>query len=199
MVIRLLRQMKALGIGPIWVALRSQGKAAALAMVGDPHVHCFFVKTPSSMHTLWEVSKRMVLTSHEHLFVSMVDTIIKEEDLKNYVRFCASLKPNESAILITPFIDDERPLFVSIDDSGAIVDIGSQRGGLVTSGMYCLSHKVFGCLEDCINVGMHRMRNFLSYLHENGHTLKAFTVPKTLDIDRPEDITAAENFLKESS
>lgn len=200
MIARLLRQMKALGIGPIWVALRSQNKAAekALAMVKVPHVHCFFVETPSSMHTLWEVSQRVVLTSNEHLFVSMVDTIIREEDLKNYVKFCTSLKPNESAILVTPFIDDEKPLFVSIDDSGAVVDIGSQRGSLVTSGMYCLSHQVFSHLEYCINVGLHRMRNFLSYLNKNGHTLKAFTVPKTVDIDRPKDITVAENFLGEN-
>ena len=37
--------------------------------------------------------------------------------------------------------------------------------------------------------------NFLKYLVEQGHEIMTFMVDKTLDVDRPEDIASAEEFL----
>ena len=161
-------------------------------------VELFYVDTPSSMHTLYEVMKRAELGDNGHILISMVDTILKDGDFAAYFESAIKLGHSQSSVLVTSFIDDESPLIVELNEQQEVLKFGGplQEGSVVTSGMYCLSSAVMPHLEDCINNDMKKMRNFLSYLVTQGHTVKAFTIAKTLDVDRPSDVKVAEEFLK---
>jgi len=162
------------------------------------HIHYFFKSTPSSMHSLFEVTKKLKLNQGEHFFVSMVDSIVAPEDSRRFLNFCATLPPDESALLVTRYIDDEKPLTLKTDDAGFIrtFQCPIDSDVLITSGVYYFSSNIITVLEDLIKEGHSKMRYFLSALIERNYKIKAFEVQKTLDIDRPEDIVSASEFLK---
>lgn len=161
------------------------------------NVNYFFKSTPSSMHSLYEVSKKLGLQNGEHFFVTMVDSIIMPEDAKLFHDFCSSLNKDESGIIVTSYIEDESPLTLKIDNEGYISDFQCPRGEnvYVTSGVYYFSESIVQVLEESIESGQLKMRNFLADLIRHNHKIKAFYIDKSLDIDRPEDIKDAEIFI----
>ena len=165
------------------------------------NINYFFKSTPSSMHSLFEISQKLNLNAGEHFFVSMVDSIIKPIDAKNFHQFCHTLKSDESGLIVTSFIEDEKPLTLKINSKDYITEFQCpiEPGTLITSGVYYLSSDVLPLLTDMIADGHTKMRNFLTELVKKGHKIKVFKINKTLDIDRPEDITSAEEFLREES
>lgn len=161
----------------------------------------FFKSTESSMHSLYEVSKRLNLSKGEHLFVSMVDSIVMPIDAQRFHLFCNELLSDESAILVTSFIEDEKPLTLKTNNHGRITEFQCPvgEGVLITSGVYCFSHNVLPLLSEMIATGQTQMRNFLTELVKQNHIIKSYHVTKTLDIDRPRDIKSAELFLLENN
>lgn len=160
----------------------------------------FYKDTESSMHTLYEVMNKWIVISkseESHIFVTMVDTILREGDLENYVNHCKNLKENECSVLLTKYIEDEKPLVVKVVGDKVLSFGGSvEESSLITSGMYCLSKNIFPVLDDEIHNGTKHMRNFLSKIVEKNFDVKYFVVEKTLDVDRPEDVNSAESFLE---
>ena len=163
------------------------------------NVDFFFKSTPSSMHSLYEVSQRLDIQPGEHFFISMVDSIVKPEDAKKFHQFCLTLKNDESAIIVTPFIEDEKPLTLKVNSQNYITEFQCPitEDVLITSGVYYLSAQVLPLLKEMIQTGQMKMRTFLTELIKRNHKIKGFQISKTLDIDRPEDIQSAEAFLKE--
>lgn len=197
---RVMERLLSLGVEQIVVAFNSHEKKMNWELLPSfkrPEVKIIFVDTPSSMHTLYEVLKELKPNKDDHILASMVDTIIKEKDFLNYFRSLESLQNHESCLLVTPFIDDEKPLTVKLNKQNIIEGFNCpiENGTVVTSGMYGLSGAIFPQLEKELAGGTHKMRNFLASLIPAGHTLKGFVVEKTLDIDRPEDVKVAEDFL----
>lgn len=170
-----------------------------LPSLNDKNVNYFFKSTLSSMHSLHEVSIKLDLQEKEHFFVSMVDSIIKATDAKNFHVFCQSLEDDESAIIATSYIEDENPLTLKTDNLGYVTEFQCSIGDdtYVTSGIYYFSEKIRPILLEMINSGQTKMRNFLTELVKRKHKIKVFQVIKTLDIDRPQDIKDAEDFLQE--
>lgn len=159
----------------------------------------FYKSTLSSMHSLYEVSLRLNLKPGEHFFVSMVDSIVPKSDAKNFHVFCQSIKDDESAILATTYVEDEKPLTLKINAEGFVTEFQSPLDAdiMITSGVYYLSEKTLPILYEMIENNQTKMRNFLIELINRNHKIKVFKVNKTLDIDRPEDVKSAEDFLKE--
>ena len=60
-----------------------------------------------------------------------------------------------------------------------------------------MSDKAFGVLNDCIDKGVSRMRNFQRALVEAGFSLKAYSIDKIIDVDHASDIAVAEKFISE--
>ncbi|HAZ11486.1 MAG: hypothetical protein A2X86_10910 [Bdellovibrionales bacterium GWA2_49_15] len=157
----------------------------------------FFKTTPSSMHSLYEVGQKLDLQTDEHFFISMVDSIVRPHDAERFYQFCLTLNHDESAIMVTPFIEDECPLTVKVDSQGYITEFQCpvEKDVLVTSGVYCLSSRVLPLLSELIEKRQQKMRTFLMELIKHRHKIRCFIVSKTLDIDRPEDVQSAEAFL----
>ena len=66
---------------------------------------------------------------------------------------------------------------------------------LPNNGIYALNEKAVRILEQCMEQGIARMRNFQRALVAGGLKLKAYPLGKILDVDHAGDIEKAEAFL----
>jgi choline kinase len=154
-----------------------------------------FVNTESSLHTLAELIQAAGPEAGPILF-SMADTVMREQDFQCFLEFCAGLAPRECAVLVTDFVDDEKPLWVQVDGQGLVTSFGSEPGPYVTSGMYFLQPEAMKTALSLVQQGTQKMRNFLSHLAERKIPIKTFVVAKTIDVDHPSDLAKAEELLR---
>ena len=164
-------------------------------------VHFDFIvrSTPSSMHSLWELSP---LLGDEPFVLTTVDTVFREGEFADYVcRFRQLIASGEAEGLmgVTDYIDDEAPLYVDTDGQQSIVGFldSCDSPRYVSAGIYGLTPKSLVTLRKCIQRGESRMRNFQRALVSDGLRLRAFPFSKVLDIDHASDILKAEEFLRE--
>jgi NDP-sugar pyrophosphorylase family protein len=184
------------GFSEITCALRAEQITPDMRQIlpKSPGLDYIFVDTESSLHTLAELIRS--LGSGRSVLFSMADTVILPEDFSAFVRFCRSLSEGENAVLVTPFVDDEKPLWAEIDEKGRIVHFGGEKGSFVTSGMYFLCASSMELALKEVGAGTHKMRNFLSKLVESGSIVNSFVVSKTIDVDHPSDLEKAAQLLQ---
>lgn len=158
----------------------------------------FIVKsTPSSMHSMWELSRWL---GDEPFVLTTVDTIFRESEFADYIKTFHSLISRGEAdglMGVTDFIDDEKPLYVSTDDTLHITGFldSCDAPKYISGGIYGLTPSSIDTLNRCIERGESRMRNFQRALVRDGLCLQAFPFSKVLDIDHASDIGKAEGFL----
>ena len=168
--------------------------------------------TPSSMHSLHALSPYL---RGERFCLTTVDTIFREEEFKKYIRHFERVKDIDGCMAVTPYVDDEKPLWVGVKEQTSaegeslIDQQGYRRKPLITGfhdqcegddhlisgGIYCLGDKALDVLDHCMEQGMSRMRNFQRQLVAEGLRLEAYPIDKILDVDHKEDIVKARKFL----
>ena len=151
--------------------------------------------TPSSMHSFWELSKVM---KPGKFCLTTVDTIFREHDFAQYIAAFEADNSHDGMWAVTPFIEDEKPLYVDVDrhmNIKAFCDQAFDGARYVSGGIYAMSDKAFPVLTDCIERGVSRMRNFQRALIHAGMRLKAFSIDKIIDVDHASDITVAQDFI----
>ena len=153
--------------------------------------------TPSSMHSLWHLSR---VIPKGKFCLTTVDTIFREEDFKGYIDAFEADDEDDGMWAVTPFVDDEQPLWVDVDEQMTITAFRDKRwdgARYVSGGVYAMTDGAFEVLERCIEQGVSRMRNFQRALVESGRRLKAYSIDKIVDVDHAGDIATAEAFLAE--
>ncbi|MBR4723094.1 MAG: NTP transferase domain-containing protein [Muribaculaceae bacterium] len=159
-------------------------------------LHLTVKSTPSSMHSFYEVSRKF---NGGKFVLTTVDTIFREDDFRGYVEAFAADGDADGYMAVTSFIDDEKPLYIDVDDE---MDITAFRDKpfdgvrFISGGIYGLNDKALRVLEDCMDKGVSRMRNYQRALVENGLLLKAYPFDKIIDVDHASDIATAEAFVK---
>lgn len=151
--------------------------------------------TPSSMHSFYEVSRHF---SGKKFILTTVDTIFREDDFRRYAEAFEAANDNDGMMALTTFIDDEKPLYVDADadmNITAFRDEAFPGVRFISGGIYGLSGKALQVLENCIETGVSRMRNFQRALVEAGLKLKAYDFGKIIDVDHQGDIIKAEQFI----
>jgi len=193
----LLTRLRKNGVQEIVCALRAEQitKEMRGLLPNAPGLSYLFVDTESSLHTLAELIRKMGSARGPVLF-TMADTVMLPDDFAGFLQFCASLEPGINAVLLTPFVDDEKPLWVDVDADGSVTRFGAEKGSFVTSGMYFLSHSAMETALEEVAAGTHKMRNFLSKIAEKKFPIKSFVVTKTIDVDHPSDLEKAAQFLR---
>lgn len=154
--------------------------------------------TPSSMHSFYELSKVM---KPGKFCLTTVDTVFREADFAKYIKTFEQDDENDGLMAVTPFIDDEKPLFVAVDEDLAVkafLDKQAEEARYVSGGVYALNDKSIEVLGESMAAGISRMRNFQRALIDKGLKLKAFSIEKIVDVDHAEDIKTAEAFLNEN-
>lgn len=151
--------------------------------------------TPSSMHSFWHLSQ---VIPEGKFCLTTVDTIFREQDFKAYIDAFEADKTHDGMWAVTPFVDDEKPLWVDVDDEMSITAFRDKRwdgAKYVSGGIYAMTDKAFDVLDQCIEQGISRMRNFQRALVDAGHHLQAYSIDKIVDVDHADDIATAEAFL----
>src|SRR2546423_11125048 len=156
-------------------------------------------RTPSSLHTL---VAGLSMVPDGPVFCAMVDTVMPAADWRRlYQGVTDSLAAGSLAVLaVTPFVDDELPLYVTRNAAGLAVDISDTpepaAGAplLVTGGVYGLS-PVARRLASVAVASLHRMRAFLKLLVELRVPVATIEVPRIIDLDHKRDLEAAETWL----
>ncbi|MDD6779075.1 MAG: NTP transferase domain-containing protein [Bacteroidales bacterium] len=152
--------------------------------------------TPSSMHSFFELSRVM---QKGKFCLTTVDTIFREDDFAKYIAAFEADSSSDGMMAVTPFIEDEKPLYVDVDDSmtiRAFRDAAYEGAKFISGGVYALNDKAIDVLNDCMSRGVSRMRNFQRALIDAGLSLKAFPIEKIVDVDHAGDIEVAERFLR---
>lgn len=153
--------------------------------------------TPSSMHSFYEVSRPF---NGERFILTTVDTIFRLEDFRRYAEAFASQPGDVDGMMaVTDYIDDEKPLYIDVDSDmriKAFTDSPFPGVKYISGGIYGLDGKSLAVLDNCINNGVSRMRNFQRALVTAGLNLKAYPLGKILDVDHQGDIVKAEEFIR---
>lgn len=160
-----------------------------------PSVRLVCKTTPSSMHSFYEISRYL---RGEKFCLTTVDTIFREQEFKQYISVFEK-SGTDGLMAVTSYVDDEKPLYVDVDDYMNIVGFCDENNGYsyVSGGIYCLTSKAIDTLEFCIKQNQSRMRNFQRQLIKDGSRLIAYPFDKIVDVDHVDDISKAENFLAE--
>ena len=152
--------------------------------------------TPSSMHSFWHLSQ---VLPQGKFCLTTVDTIFREPDFARYIEAFEADDESDGLWAVTPFIDDEKPLYVDVDDQMHITafrDKPWDGARFVSGGVYAMTDKAFPTLNRCIEQGISRMRNFQRALVADGLRLKAYSIDKIVDVDHAADIATARQFLE---
>lgn len=152
--------------------------------------------TPSSMHSFFELSRVM---KKGKFCLTTVDTIFREDDFARYIAAFEADTASDGMMAVTPFIEDEKPLYVDVDNNmniRAFRDAAYEGARFISGGIYALNDKAITVLEDCMSRGIARMRNFQRALIDAGLSLKAYPIEKIVDVDHAGDIEVAERFLR---
>lgn len=152
--------------------------------------------TPSSMHSFFELSRVM---KKGKFCLTTVDTIFREDDFARYIAAFEADTASDGMMAVTPFIEDEKPLYVDVDNDmniHAFRDAAYEGARFISGGVYALNDKAITVLEDCMSRGIARMRNFQRALIDAGLSLKAYPIEKIVDVDHAGDIEVAERFLR---
>lgn len=151
--------------------------------------------TPSSMHSFYELSRVM---KPGRFCLTTVDTIFREDDFRRYIEAMEAATDYDGMMAVTSYIDDEKPLYVETDSDlniTAFRDEAYEGTTYISGGIYALNEKAVRILEQCMEQGIARMRNFQRALVAGGLKLKAYPLGKILDVDHAGDIEKAEAFL----
>lgn len=182
------------------------------AKISEPQtqIHLLVKSTPSSMHSFYELSLLMRKEMKSDKFIlTTVDTIFDEKEFSEYVSLFAADNSADAMMGLTTYIDDEKPLYVEVSTSRAMISepnstsrskitgyYDTQNGCThISAGIYGLSTKAFSVLDNCINSGQSRMRNFQRALVAEGLLLRPYVFSNVFDIDHASDIEKAEKYL----
>jgi NDP-sugar pyrophosphorylase family protein len=143
-------------------------------------------KTPSSYATFKLVTDRLVSAP---AVITTVDAVMPVNDFQLFVKSASSLPKNAVVLGVTDFVDDENPLWATLDASdGHIQKLGGSKGTHVTAGLYWLPARP----PSEVPTDFARLRDYLGWLVAEGHPVYGVALPRVFDIDRARDIVAAE-------
>ena len=158
--------------------------------------------TASSFETFVVLSPH--LRSESHALVAMVDGIFEPgaagrfgEAARNLVEASAGDAP-DGLIGVTDRRDDDRPLRVAFDAGARILAIGpgAEESPWSTAGLYLLPQRAFELAE--VTEGVAALRDLLARLVGFGLRLRAEPLGTVVDVDRPDDLAAAEHLTRDA-
>lgn len=151
--------------------------------------------TPSSMESLFAIAPHLGAAA---AVVLTVDAVFPAAVLRDFLQAAARHGEADVVLAATDFVDDEKPLRIALAGDGRVVALGAAAAAspLVTAGFYVFHPRVFADLDAARGAGLTALRQWLGWLLERGHRLAGVPLGKTVDVDRAEDIAAAEAYVR---
>lgn len=192
------------GAGTIHIIINEESASLAAYLknqLADRPIRIVRQTTPSSLHSFYELIKGE--TNLNELCATTVDTIFKVEVFEAYLNAFQANKTLDALMAVTPYVEDESPLYVAVNDENDITAFADQKPEtgqiLVSGGIYALRKQALQCVTQAIDQGKVRMRNYQRLLLEKQLNVKAFVFDKIIDIDHMADLEAAEAWLAEEN
>jgi NDP-sugar pyrophosphorylase family protein len=187
--------LSAAGCRDLTVLTNSRGTAIPASLTAAfPEMKFDFLSadTASSFESFRLVSSKLAERA-DSFVISTTDALIAPADVRRFFETCRASNA-AAGLALTSFVDDEKPLWADLDASGRIVALGesARERKFVTSGVYYMTRAAVSRLPAADAHG--RLRDFLSSLVRDA-AVAGIPLSKTLDVDRPEDLAAAEKFL----
>ena len=131
--------------------------------------------------------------------VTTVDAVFPPDFLPQFVAAAGQQPGIDMMLAVTTFIDDEKPLHVRFDAHQRIIQLGAaaRDSAYVTSGFYYCAPRISAACAALAPTRVSALREFLGWLLQQGYWLQGYIAPKTIDVDRPQDIAVAEQFVQE--
>jgi NDP-sugar pyrophosphorylase family protein len=199
LVVRLLTVLASVGCETLTCMVRADFTAVFRLLEGREFGRPLEVRpclTPSSMHTLAEGLQAVPAGP---VFCTMVDTVMPAADWHDvYAATARGLAEGADAMLaVTPFVDDESPLYVGTDGAGFVRAVSDDplAPARVTGGVYGFSTTARQGAAEAVRQGVQRMRGFLKWLVARGSRIGTITVPRIIDIDHESDLRLANAWL----
>ena len=193
MIERLVRIMNGVGAERIAVIVNGENPETVSLLNGLP-VDLVVKKTPTPMHSLMELAPYL---EGDRFCVTTVDTVFSESRFRTMMdEFSKS--PMDGLMGVTLLIDDEKPLYVDVDEEMMIKGFHDSQNGcrFVSAGIYALKSDALDVLKGCLESGQTRMRYFQRQLLEAGFKLKAFDMWQVVDVDHVSDVARAQEIAK---
>jgi len=141
--------------------------------------------TPSSYASFQVVADRV---AGAPAVITTVDAIMPADDFCKFVK-SASDRANDVVLGLTDYVDDENPLWATLDATdGRIRTLGGSSGSHVTAGLYWLPAR----RPADSKTDFARLRDYLGWLVAAHQPVYGIVLPRVFDIDRARDIVAAE-------
>lgn len=150
--------------------------------------------TPSSMESFFELEPSL---RESPFLLTTVDAITARGALSALAGSGMMVGPC-GTLAVTSYVDDEKPLWARLGVNDEILALGAAAAdsGWVTSGAYFFHPSVYRHVAEARRRKLGRLRDFLALLLERGEPLWAHRGGDSIDVDRPQDIAAAERFLE---
>jgi len=195
-----LDSIRAAGVGEVACIINEESAAVEThcrSRVADLALHFVHRTTPSSMESLFALAPHLAVDGTPFLLLT-VDAIVAPAAMRDFVAAAARRPDADGVLAVSTFVDDEKPLRVTCDAGGRITALGdgAAESPLVTAGFYVLRPAVFDEIGAARAAGCTALRHFLGHLLARGHRLYGERVPKSVDVDRPEDVAVAEAFVR---
>lgn len=155
------------------------------ANCGDLDLDLIVRTTPSSYASFRIVAEHL---AGAPAVIATVDSLMAARDFCDFVEGAQHL--DDAVVLgLTGHVEDEAPLWATLDPAGGrICDLGGASGSHVTAGLYALpAQHSMECARE-----FERLRAYLAWLVATGRNVRGLVVPRVVDVDRIEDIAAAE-------
>jgi NDP-sugar pyrophosphorylase family protein len=152
---------------------------------GDLDLDLVVRTTPSSYASFEIVAAR--LTGAPAL-ITTVDAIMPAGAFQHFVSSAASF-PDDAVVLgLTDHVDDDNPLWATLNGEGRVLRLGGDQGSHVTAGLYWLP--AYRGAEPTARFD--RLRDYLKWLVDEQRPVYGVALPLVFDIDRAHDVEAAE-------
>jgi NDP-sugar pyrophosphorylase family protein len=184
-----LERFRAAGIRRLTIIINDEGDDCRRWLGdhrGDLDLDLIVRTTPSSYASFQLVADRL---DRAPAAITTIDGIMPTKDFHAYVMAAASF-PRDAVVLgVTDHVDDENPLWATLDATdGRIRQLGGGGGSHVTAGLYMMPAR----RPATPSAGFLRLRDYLTWLVAKGWPVYGFVLPCVFDIDRARDIVAAE-------
>jgi Nucleoside-diphosphate-sugar pyrophosphorylase involved in lipopolysaccharide biosynthesis/translation initiation factor 2B, gamma/epsilon subunits (eIF-2Bgamma/eIF-2Bepsilon) len=183
----------ACGIRPITVIINDEARPCKDwldARFTELDLRIIIKTTASSLESFLEVTAHL---QGPRALVSTTDAWCPREAFMHFVKAACSFPVHATVLAVTPFVEDEHPLWVSADASGRVTALGGTSGELVTAGMYLVPERVQRLSPP---PELKRLREWLAWLLKRGETVYSVSLPIVVDVDRAQDLSLAERLAR---
>ena len=133
-----LERFRATGVGRVTIIINEESDDCRQWLgrnAGDLDLDLVVRTTPSSYASFDIVAGRL---AGEPALITTVDSILPIDDFRGFVRSAAAFPKDAVVLGVTTHVDDEKPLWATLDAQGRIRALGGNGGSYVTAGLYWL-------------------------------------------------------------